>query len=143
MVLQSRSGNLYFEPCDKQPRFLERVYSELALRSLNSDDRDIINENEVTLSTNKSMRLYQYFSKKENIFAQVFVNKDRENVWIQKIRPNMNNCEILGVKNQKKPVTIRIEPMEERALIVQQVNGRDFQFIGGEGDYMIEPANRT
>lgn len=131
VVLQSKTGHLYFSDCPKPARFMDRVYAEFAVRNI----RD-----EVTLPENKKMRMYQNFSLNENIFVQVFANTDDSNVWIQKIRPTMSNVEIIGAKNQKKPVDIRVEPNQERIVLIQQINGKQFQFVGGQGDYMIEKA---
>lgn len=134
IVIQSKTGNLYFTEClEKPPRFLDSVFAEFAMRNI----RD-----EVTLPENKKMRMYQDFSLNENIFAQVFVNTDPNHVWIQKIRPTMSNFEIIGVKNQKKPIDIRIEPNREKVVLIQQINGKSFQFVGGQGDYMIERISK-
>lgn len=134
IVIQSKTGYLFFEDClAKPPRFMERVYAELAMRH----PRD-----EIILPEYKKMRLYQTFSPNENVFAQVFVNTDPTNLWIQKIRPIMNNVELVGVKNQKKPVDIRIEPNQEKILLAQQIDGKDFQFVGGQGDYLIQAVSK-
>lgn len=129
ITIQSKSGNLYFSDCEKPPHFMETVYAELAMRNI---------KDEVSLPENKRMRMYQDFSANENVFVQVFVNADSNSRWIQKIRPTMSNVEIVGVKNQKKPVDIRVEPNREKVVLIQQINGKHFQFVGGQGDYMIE-----
>ena len=133
VMVQSKTGNLYFSECPKPQKFMENVYTEFAMRNI----RD-----EVTLRENKMMRMYQDFSEKENIFVQVFVNTDPNNIWTQKIRPTMNNLEIIGVKNQKKPVDIKVEPNKLKTVIIQQINGRKFQFVGGQGDYTIQNSSK-
>lgn len=133
IVIQSKTGNLYFSDCQKPLHFMDSVYADLAMRNL---------KDEVTLPENKKMRMYQDFSLNENVFAQVFINTDPNHVWIQKIRPTMSNLEIIGVKNQKKPVDIRIEPNREKIVLIQQINGKNFQFVGGQGDYMIQRVSK-
>ena len=55
----------------------------------------------------------------------------------------MNNVEILGAKNQKKPLDVRVEPFREKVVIIQQVNAKNFQFVGGQGDFMLERIKKT
>lgn len=133
LSIQSATGNLYFTDSSKQQRYFENVYAELAMRD---------KESEVKLADNIYMRLFQKFSVNENVFAQTFVNLDENHVWIQKIRASLNNFEIMGVKNQKKPVEVRVEPKSIKTVIIHQINGKPFQFVGGQGDYRIERASR-
>lgn len=133
VAVQGKTGNLYFSDCEKPPHFMNAVYAELAMRNI---------KDEATLPENKRMRMYQTFSANENVFVQVFANTDSSHVWTQKIRPTMSNVEIIGVKNQKKPVDIRIEPNREKVVLIQQINGKSFQFVGGQGDYMIQKMSK-
>lgn len=137
LVLQSRTGNLYFTASDKPTNFMEKVFAELAMRK-----GDKIKLTSVLEDGNRMM-LYQYFSLSENVYVQVFANRDPNYIWIQKIRPTMNNLEIVGVKNQKKPVDVRIEPYREKVVLIQQVNAKNFQFIGGQGDFMLERIKKS
>lgn len=141
LFIQSESGNLYFEEAVKIPNFMERVYAELAMRE---NERD---GSKISLTTVKEdghkMCMYQHFSFNDNVYVQVFANKDPNYVWIQKIRPTMNNVEILGAKNQKKPLDVRVEPFREKVVIIQQVNAKNFQFVGGQGDFMLERIKKT
>ncbi len=137
LVLKSKTGNVYFMPSYKPANFMEKVFAELAMRK--GDKSKLTSAPE----DGNRMMLYQHFSMNENIYVQVFVNRDPNYIWIQKIRPTMNNLEIVGVKNQKKPVDVRIEPYREKVVLIQQVNAKNFQFIGGQGDFMLERIKKT
>lgn len=139
VIVQSKSGNLHFTDCMKVPNFMERVFSEAAMREGESKEFS----NASSLNTNcYKMSMYEYFSKNENVYVQVYANKDPDNIWIQKLRPTMNNFEVIGQKNQKRPVELRIDPNTEKSVIFQQVNAESFHFSGGKGDFMIEKVKR-
>jgi len=138
VTVESKSGNLHFEKSEKVPNFMERVFADLAIRRGEKADMAQVR----TDKDKHKMRLYQYFSENENVYIQLFANKDPSNVWIQKIRPNLNNAEMLGVKNQMKPLLLRIEPNFEKTVIIQQVNAEAFHIVAGQGDFMMEPAKK-
>lgn len=114
---------------------MEKVFSELAMRECGKNNRTNLKS---IREDGYKMCMFQHFSPRENVYVQVFANKDPKHVWIQKIRPTMSNFEIMGAKNQKKPIEVRVEPFKEKAIIIQQVNAKSFQFMGGRGDFMIE-----
>jgi hypothetical protein len=134
VALQSKSGNLFLTDIPKPNNFMERVFSELAMRKP-SEKTDLKH----LLPDGHMMRMWSHFSPNENIYVQVFANRDPNKVWVQKLRPTMVNFEVHGMKNRNKPVEVRIEPGQERAVIFQQVNAETFEFIGGKGDFMAEP----
>lgn len=141
ITAQSRSGNVYFEPCQEKPHnFMQNVYSELALRKAEKE-KDVTKLESVS-ADGKHKRIYQYFSKSENVYAQLFVNMDSNHVWIHKLRPSMHNMEVIGVKNQKKPVELRIEPFQEKIMLIQQINAGEFEFIGGDGDFTLQKVKK-
>ena len=138
VALQSKSGNLYLTDVAKPKNFMDRVFSELAMRKP-SEKTDLKH----LLPDGQKMCMWSHFSANENVYVQVFANRDPLRVWIQKLRPTMVNFEVLGVKNRNKPVDLRIEPGQERAVIFQQVNAERFEFKGGKGDFMVEPFKRN
>jgi len=138
VALQSKSGNLYLSDVAKPTNFMDRVFSELAMR-MPSEKTDLKH----LLPDGHKMCMWSHFSASENIYVQVFANRDPNKVWVQKLRPTMINFEVFGVKNRNKPVDVRIEPGQERAVIFQQVNAESFEFNGGKGDFMVEPFKRN
>lgn len=145
IVAQSRSGSVYFEPCTEKPQnFLQNVFSELALRPKQNPRPEEKPTQLVQFSPEgKHKWMFQHFSANENIYTQLFVNLDSNHIWIHKLRPAMNNMEVIGVKNQKKPVELRIEPFQEKVVLIQQINAAEFEFIGGEGDFTLQKIKKV
>lgn len=138
VALQSKSGNPYLADAAKPPNFMARVFSELAMRKPSSKT-----DLKHLMPDGHKMCMWSHFSPHENVYVQVYANRDPFNVWVQKLRPTTVNFEVLGVKQSNKPVDLRIEPGQEKAVIFQQVNAEHFEFKGGQGDFMVEPFKKN
>lgn len=134
LIVQSQSGRLTPEKAPVPENFMEKIYSELAIRKGENVHLSAVNK-EYTL-----MRMYQYFSLPDAVYVQLFVNQDPDLSWNQKTSFHLNNMEILGVKNQRKPLNLHIEPFEHKTILIQQVNGKEFEMVGGEGACIVTKA---
>lgn len=136
LVVQSQSGRLTPEKAAVPENFVEKVYSELAVRK-----GEIVELTKVNRDYNL-MRMYQYFSLPDAVYVQLFVNEDPNYVWNQKTSFNLSNMEIVGVKNQRKPLDLHIEPFEQKTILIQQVNGKEYEMVGGEGACIVTKAEK-
>lgn len=76
---------------------------------------------------------FQHFFRDENLYCQAFVNLSQEMPWSQKMVFKLRNMDIIGFKNQRKPISLKIKPLSSNILIIQQVGGGPFILEGGEG----------
>lgn len=89
-----------------------------------------------------SMRTYQHFFTEGNIYCQVFVNNSKDKIWVHKTSFQLQNMAILNSKDSRKPISLIINPGQEKVILIQQIRGGAFNMIGGEGSYFTKPFKK-
>lgn len=96
ITIQNSLGTMNMTHVIKPPNFMEKIYTDAAIR--------LGEQSALTGQTSQHKGLYtfQYFSKDDSIYSQVFINKNHDKIWNQKLNFNLKNMRILGIKDHRK-----------------------------------------